>query len=77
MTRTVEQLLSQYQSPRLASKAAGKVRSAGYHWYGENKVIPSDDALINMAEHQKLPDESIESILLDASRQRLAMRRSK
>tara|TARA_R100001163_G_C4858977_1_gene66094 strand:+ start:241 stop:477 length:237 start_codon:yes stop_codon:yes gene_type:complete len=77
MTSTVEQLLSNYDAPPLASRAAGKVRSAGYHWYGDNRVIPSDDALLNMAEHQKLPDEAIESILLDASRRRLAMRRAK
>ena len=77
MITTVEQLLNSYDKPPLASKAAGKVRSAGYHWYGINRVIPSDDALLNMAEHQQLPDESVKSILLDAARRRMAMRRSK
>ena len=77
MISTVEQLLNSYDTPPLASRAAGKVRSAGYHWYGDKRVIPSDDALLSMAEHQHLPDEAIESILLDASRQRRAIRQTK
>ena len=77
MISTVDQLLANYDTPPLASRAAGKVRSAGYHWYGDKRVIPSDDALLKMAEHQELPDKTVESILLDASRQRLAMRQSK
>ena len=71
MASNIKELLDHYPSPRAAAKAAGMVRTAGYHWFSDPPVIPGDRALISMAKHQNLSEEQTNLVLIDAARKRI------
>ena len=74
MASNIKELLDYYPSPRAAAKAAGMVRTAGYHWFSDPPVIPGDRALMSMAKDQKLSEEQTNSVLVDAARKRFERR---
>lgn len=76
MASNIKELLDHYPSPKAAAKAAGTVRTAGYHWFSSPPVIPGDKALIAMAADQNLSEEQTNLILVDAARKRIERRSS-
>ena len=69
---TVQELLELYESPAEAARVAGRGRTAGYHWYGERSVVPSDRSLMAMANHSRLKAGEVTLVLLDAIRCRMS-----
>ncbi len=78
---TLTQLLGLFASPKQAGCAAGRESQAGYNWYGRNGraplSLPSDEAILALADHAGLTDAELGRVYRDVVRQRILRRQNR
>lgn len=67
---TLDDLLYMFKKPTDAAKLAGLGRTSAYHWYasGSKRLIPPPRTLILFADHFKLTDAELGSVMRDGER---------
>lgn len=78
---TLEALLGCFNSPKEAGCAAGRESQAGYNWYGRDGraplSLPSDDAVVRLADHAGLSDQELGRVYRDIVRRRQERRQAR